>query len=44
MVLVAEDIPPMTRDGGFRFTDRGPVELRGIPGAIHVLSAHPDNT
>jgi class 3 adenylate cyclase len=44
MVLVSEDIPSMAAGGGFRFSDRGAVELRGIPGVSHVLSAQPGHT
>ncbi len=44
MVLVSDEIPPMAMGSGLRFVDRGAVELRGIPGEIHVLSAHADNT
>ncbi len=42
MVLVSDEIPPMAVGSGLRFTDRGAVVLRGIPGEIHVLSAHAD--
>lgn len=43
MVLVSDEIPPMIADSGLRFVDRGAVELRGIPGEVHLLAAHIDD-
>jgi class 3 adenylate cyclase len=43
MVLVSDEIPPLTAGAGLRFVDRGAVELRGIPGEVHLFAAHIDD-
>ncbi len=40
-VLVSAEIPPMITDDTITFVDHGAMPLRGIPGATHLLSAHP---
>lgn len=39
-VLVTREVADEARDSGCRFTEIGPVELKGVQGTVQLLSAH----
>jgi adenylate cyclase len=39
-VLVTREVVAAADEDGLDFTDIGPVELKGIPGPVHLLAAH----
>lgn len=39
-VLVSQEVADASADGGATFRDIGPVELKGVPEPVHLLSAH----
>lgn len=39
-VLVTREVVAAAGEDGVDFTDIGPVELKGIPGPVHLLAAH----
>ncbi len=39
-VLVSEAVADASREPGIAFDDIGPVELKGVSGAVHLLRAH----
>ena len=39
-VLVTREVVAAAGEDGVAFTDIGPVELKGIPGPVHLLAAH----
>ena len=41
-VLVSQAVAEAAESQGIRFGDIGPVELKGVSGAVHLLRAHPE--
>ncbi len=40
-VLVSQAVADASQEDGIAFGDIGPVELKGLPGTVHLLRAHP---
>jgi class 3 adenylate cyclase len=39
-VLVTQEVVDASHEDGIAFADVGPVELKGVSGAVHLLRAH----